>query len=75
VKHLPRRELEPTTKPEDRRSKTPQMRDRIVAAITIPDLFAVVLLFVVACLIAANLIFRFPDLGLTVEQFNPFAGP
>jgi hypothetical protein len=75
VKHLPTRELEPTTKPEDRRSKTPQMRDRIVAALTNPDLFAVVLLFVIACLIAANLILRFPDLGLTVEQFNPFAGP
>jgi hypothetical protein len=30
---------------------------------------------VIGCLIVANLIFRFPELGLTVEQLNPFVGP
>jgi hypothetical protein len=75
MKHLRIRELEPTTKPEDRRSKTLQMRDRIVAAITNPNLFAVVLFFVIGCLIAANLMVRFPDLGQTAEAFNSFVGP
>jgi hypothetical protein len=63
---------EPITKPEDRRSKT---LDQIVAAITNPHLIAAVIFFLIGCLIAAILILRFPDLGLTVEQFNPFAGP
>ena len=34
------------------------MRDQIVAAITNPNLFAIILFFVVGCLIAANLMVR-----------------
>ncbi len=30
---------------------------------------------VIGLLIAANLIFRIPDAGRTVEQFNTFVGP
>jgi hypothetical protein len=75
MKHLRIRELEPTTKPEDRRSQTLQMRDRIVAAITNPNLFAVILFLVIGCLIAANLMVRFPDLGQTAEPFNSLVGP
>ena len=75
MKQLRKRELEPTIKPEDRRSKTPQMRDQIVAAITNPNLFAIILFFVVGCLIAVNLMVRFPDLGQTVEAFNSLVGP
>jgi hypothetical protein len=66
------RELEPTTKPEDRRSKT---LDQIVAAITNPHLIVVVIFFLIGCLIAANLILRFPDLGQTAEPFNQLVGP
>lgn len=59
MKHLRPPDL-PTTKPEDRLRAPP----------------IVLMLFgIIVCLVVANLIFRFPDLGLTVEQFNPFAGP
>jgi hypothetical protein len=76
MKHLRTRELEPTIKHEDRRSKTRDATwDRIVATITNPNLIAVMIIGIIGCLIAVNLILRFPDLGLTVEQFNPFAGP
>jgi hypothetical protein len=71
--HLRTPELEPTTEPEDRRSKT--LRDQIAAAITNLNLIAVVIFFVIGCLIAANLILRFPDLGQTAEPFNPLVGP
>jgi hypothetical protein len=66
---LPTRELERT---EDRRSKT---LGQIVAVATNPHLIAAVIFFLTGCWLAANLLLRFPDLGLTVEQFNPFAGP
>ena len=72
MKHLRAHELEPTTKPEHRLQKA---RDRIVAATTNPNLIAVMMFGVIGCLIVANLIFRFPELGLTVEQLNPFVGP
>jgi hypothetical protein len=51
-------------------SKTPW--DRIVAAITNPDLIAVALVCAVACLIGLNLILRTPDAALTIEQYGPF---
>jgi hypothetical protein len=66
------RELEPTTKPEDRRSKT---LDQILAATTNPHLIALVIFFLIGCLIAAILIQRFPDLGQTAEPFNLLMGP
>jgi hypothetical protein len=72
MKHLRAHELEPTTKPEHHLKKT---RDRIVATTTNPNLIAVMMFGVIGCLIVANLIFRFPELGLTVEQLNPFVGP
>jgi hypothetical protein len=71
MKHLRTRELEPTSKPKDRGS----LPHRIAAATKSPDLVATIILCAVVCLIALNLILYFPDLGLTVEQFNPFAGP
>ena len=55
-------ELEPITKPEDRRSNH-------------RNLITLIAVGVIGCLIAVSLTLCFPDLGLTVEQFNPFAGP
>ena len=58
MKQLRARELESTTKPEDRLHATP-----------------IGLTLLIGCLIVANVMFRVPDGGLTVEQFNTFAGP
>jgi hypothetical protein len=59
---LPTRELERT---EDRRSKT---LGQIVAAITNPHMIAAVIVFLIGCLIAANLILHFPDVGQTADH-------
>jgi hypothetical protein len=67
---LPTRELERT---EDSRSKTP--RDQVVAAITNPHMIVIVIFFLIGCLIAANLILHFPDVGQTAEPFNQLVGP
>jgi hypothetical protein len=67
---LSTRELERT---EDRRSKTP--RDQIVAAITNPNMIAVVIFFLIGCLIAANSTLHFPDIAQTAEPFTPLIGP
>ena len=71
MKHLRTRELEPTSKPQDRRS----LPDRIAAVTKNQNLVAATIFCAVVCLIALSLILYFPDTGLTVEQFNPFAGP
>jgi hypothetical protein len=55
-------ELEPIAKPEDRRTDY-------------PSLITLIAVGVIGCLIAVSFTLCFPDLGLTVEQFNPFAGP
>ena len=44
-----------------------------VAGFHIPTVL--IMFSVIGLLIAANLIFRIPEAGLTVEQFNAFAGP
>lgn len=63
MKHWPPPpELEPIIKPEDRRTGH-------------PNLITMIAVGVIGCLIAVSLILCFPDLGLTVEQFNPFVGP
>jgi hypothetical protein len=42
-----------------------------IAAATIhPDVIGVIFLFIIGCLMAANLILRFPDAGLLIAQFN-----
>lgn len=82
------RELQPLTKSKtrgsiargsmaqgsnDRRSEvTATVWNRIVAAMTNPNFLAVVMFCVVGFLVAVNLILRFPDFGLTVEQFGQF---
>ena len=62
MKHWRPPEPEPITKPEDRRPNH-------------PNLIALIAVGAIGCLIAVSLILCFPDLGLTMEQFNPFAGP
>jgi hypothetical protein len=61
-------DLERTTKADDR----PQPADH---AADFPNLIAVIMFSVIGLLIAVNLMLRFPDPALTVEQFNIFAGP
>ncbi len=61
-------ELEPTFNVDDR----PQPAD-YVAGFRIPTV--VIMFSVIGLLIAANLIFRIPDAGLMVKQFNTFVGP
>jgi hypothetical protein len=62
MKHWRPFELEPITKLEDRRTDHSNLITLIAAG-------------VIGCLIAVSLILCFPDLGLTVERFNTFAGP
>ena len=62
MKHWPPPELESNIKTEDRRTNH-------------PNLIAMIAVGVVGCLIAVDLTLYFPDLGLTVEQLNLFAGP
>jgi hypothetical protein len=45
---------------------------RFVAAITTPDLLAVVIFCLIGLLLALNLILRFPDFGAVIEQSNLF---
>ena len=71
MKQLRARELEQATKPETQVT----LKRRTVAATTDPGLIAVMIFAVIGCLIVLNVLFRFPDLGLTVEQLNLFAGP
>ncbi len=72
MKHLRAHDLEPTIKTENRLQMT---GDRIVTAATNPNLIAVMMFGVIGCLIVATLVFHYPELGLTVEQLNPFVGP
>jgi hypothetical protein len=69
MKHVRTPGLEATTKPEDRRSKAPQ--DRIVASTATLNLIVVIIFGAIGCLIAVNLILRFPNLWPTVDQFIP----
>jgi len=71
MKHLPvTRDPQLTSELPDRRSKTNW--DRVVAAITNPDLALVIIICITACLITVKLIQSFPDAGLTIEQFSEF---
>jgi hypothetical protein len=61
-------DLEPTTKLDVR----PQSADHVA---DFPNLIVVIMFSAIGLLIAANLMLRFPDPALTVEQFNTFVGP
>ena len=39
------------------------------------NLIALIAIGIVGCLITVGLMLYLPDLALTVDQFNPFAGP
>jgi hypothetical protein len=45
---------------------------KTVAALTDPDLIAIVAFCVLGLLVALNVILRFPDLGALIEQYNRF---
>ena len=61
-------ELEPRTKVDDRSQPDDHVADSC-------NLIVVIVFCVIGLLIAANLILRFPDPAVTVEQFNTFVGP
>jgi hypothetical protein len=61
-------DLELTTKADNRPKAAHHVAD-------FPNLIVVIVFSIIGVLIAANLMFRFPDPALTVEQFNTFAGP
>jgi hypothetical protein len=47
-------------------------RHRTIARIMNPDLLAIVAFCLIGLLLMLNLMFRFPDLGAVIEQFNQF---
>ena len=69
MKPLSAYDLKSTTKLDDHL----QRPDQTVADSS--DLIVVIMFSLIGLLIAANLMFRFLDLAVTVEQFNAFAGP
>jgi hypothetical protein len=86
IEHAPvTGELQLTTASQKFRSKAPRTTsqaafettwkatwEHVVGTMTNPDLIGITFLCVIACLIAVNLILRFPNAGLTMEQFNHF---
>lgn len=88
MKHLPINHLHPRNppvtrrlqlqvEPTDGRSKTVATDNAndlnaIAAAIRYPDVISVIFLGIIACLIAVNLILRFPGAGLLIARFNEF---
>jgi hypothetical protein len=67
------RELQQLTKPTARQVKAEDtMWARFVAIITSPDLLAIVAFCAIGILLILNLIFRFPDFGTVIEQYNQF---
>jgi len=68
MKTLRARDLEPTANPRDRRPTADHDADS-------SNPIAVIMFSVIGLLIAVNLILRVPEVALTVEQFNTFAGP
>ena len=61
--------IAPECRPSDTRDS---IQNRVVTAITNPNLIGVALFAIVSCLIVINLMLRFPNLGLIVQQYNAF---
>jgi hypothetical protein len=70
--YLPiRRELQPLTK--SRSSRSPQTPwSRFIAAINGPDFLIVAALCLVGLLLTLNFMFRHPDVGDLIQQYNLF---
>jgi len=49
-----------------------ELRQRILAAVTNPDLQAVVAFCLIGLLLTLNVMFRFPDLGAIIAQYSQF---
>jgi hypothetical protein len=68
-----RRELQPLTRPGNRRIKSAEtVWHRFVATITNPDLLTIIAICAIGLLITINVILRFPDLGALIERYNQF---
>ena len=48
------------------------LRQRIFIAVTNPDLQAVVAFCLIGLLLTLNVMFRFPELGAIIAQYNQF---
>lgn len=48
--------------------------DRLRAAMADPNLFIILAFCAIGLLVTLNLMFRFPDFGITVEQLAQFPG-
>jgi hypothetical protein len=70
--HLPMmRDLQPLTKFNERRETAIEDAwQRIVAAVTSPDLIAVATFCAIGLGITIDVLVHHPDLGLTIEQLN-----
>jgi hypothetical protein len=64
------RELQPLWKSDPRPARTGW--SRFVAAITNPDLIAMVFFCTIGFLITINIVLRFPDFGASMEQLQQF---
>jgi hypothetical protein len=53
-------------------STTKNVRHRTIAAIMTPDLLSVVAFCLIGSLLTLIMMFRFPDLGAVIEQYNQF---
>lgn len=49
--------------------------DRLRAAMADPNLFIILAFCAIGLLVTLNLMFRFPDFGIDVEQLAQFLGP
>ena len=72
--YLPvRREIRTRRNPAALQVKAPKtVYHWLVATITNPDLISVVAFCVIGLLVTANVVLRFPDFGLMVEQLEQF---
>jgi len=51
---------------------TESVRSRVATVIANPNLLAIAAISLIGLLLSLNLIFRFPDFGAVIEQFNQF---
>ena len=49
-----------------------ELRQRILSAVTNPDLQAVVAFCLIGLLLTLNVMFRFPELGAIITRYNQF---
>jgi hypothetical protein len=67
------RKLQRLAKGKSKRAHPPEKPwQRILIAVTNPDLQAVVAFSLIGLLLTLNVMFRFPDLGAIIAQYNQY---